>query len=72
VQFWFLITIVLNLSIILWSLAILVLLIRLNSLSHNLCWSGVKKGKHWIKVVVFCAMQVYDPECHCNHEKNLH
>ncbi len=71
-QFWFLITIVLNLSIILWSLAILVLLIRSDSLFYNLCWSGVKKGKALNKDCHICTMQVCDPECHCNHEKNLH
>jgi hypothetical protein len=39
---------------------------------YNLCWSGVKKGKALNKGCCICAMQVCDPECHCNYEKNLH
>jgi len=71
-QFRFLVTIVLDLSIILWSLAILALLIKSDSLPHDLCWSSVEKGEALNKGCHICAMQVCDPECHCNHGKNLH
>ena len=55
-QFRFLVTIVLDLSIILWSLAIFVLLFRSDSLSYDLCWSSMKKEEALNKGCCICAM----------------
>jgi len=47
------------------------LLIRLDSLPHDLCWSGVEKGEVLDKGCRICVMPVCDPDFRCNHGKNL-
>lgn len=61
IQFRFIATTVLGLSITLWSLAVLVLLIRSDSLPAGLCWSGVERGEAVRKGCCIRAMQVRDP-----------
>jgi len=70
-QFRFIATVVLGLSIILWSLAVLVLLIRSDSLPDDLCWSGVERGEAMDKGCNIRTMQVCHPESLCSCTTNL-
>lgn len=67
IQFRFIVTVILGLSIILWSLAILILLIRHDSLPDDLCWSGVERGEAQDKGCRIRAMKVCDPILQCSH-----